>query len=443
MSSSRLALLVAAAALGATATASAAPDYPPPSNPGGAKGKPAGPFKTRLVCEKNRGHGCFPRIQDAVNAAKPGDTIKVPAGTWKEAVKIVGSGKRYIKLIGNPKTPSRVVLQGSGSKQNGVFINGADHVTVRGFEAKNYKANGFFVTNATGYTFRNLVATKTGTYGIYAFNTIGGTIANSGASQNNDSGFYIGQTPPQTKPVRSIVRNVSAYENVIGFSGTNMKYVTITKSLFFNNGIGIVPNALDSEKYAPPEFNVITDNDVFWNNFDYFKGAPFKLRPGATGELAYPVGTGILLFGSRDTKVTNNRIFGHYLAGFGMINQLILKQKDAADLMRNQVSGNTFGMNGLAKSPSEDRNNVDIAYNGNGTGNCISGNIGVQVTVPADPTGIFAPCPFDGANTPSDEANGTMVGWAVAEDREGAWVKRTDPHPSIPGITPLVHYTAG
>jgi hypothetical protein len=439
MSSTRLALLVAAAALGATATASAAPDYPPPSNPGGAKGKPAGPFKTRLVCEKKRGHGCFARIQDAVNAARPGDTIKVPAGTWKEGVKIVGSGKRYIKLIGNPKTPSRVVLQGSDKKQNGVFINGADHVTVRGFEAKNYKANGFFVTNATGYDFRNLVATKTGTYGIYAYNTVGGTISNSAASQNNDSGFYIGQTPPQTKPVRSIVRNVSSYENVLGFSGTNMRYVTITKSLFFNNGLGIVPNALDSEKYAPPEHNVITDNDVFWNNFDYFKGAPFTLRPGATGDLAYPVGTGILLFGSRDTKVTGNRIFGHYLVGLGMVEALTLKQKDAMDLQGNEFSGNVFGTNGMASSPGPDLNNIDIAYDGNGSGNCIANNQGVAVTIPADAS-TFAPCPFSGANAFNQDALAEMIRPATASDHEQYWVKRTVPHPAIDGITPLEHY---
>ena len=68
---------------------------------------------------------------------------------------------------------------------------------------------------------------------------------------------------------------------MLGFSGTNMRYVTITKSKFFNNGTGIVPNALDSEKYAPPEDNVITDNDIFWNNFNYYAGAPFKVRPTA------------------------------------------------------------------------------------------------------------------------------------------------------------------
>ncbi|MFL5844840.1 MAG: nitrous oxide reductase family maturation protein NosD [Solirubrobacteraceae bacterium] len=439
MSRTTLALVAAVAAFGVAGPASAA-DYPPPSNPSGAKGKPKGPFKTRTVCAKGKGNAknCFKTIQAAVNASKPGDTVIVPDGTFKENVKIVGAKKRYIKLIGNTETPAKVVLQGSGKKQNGVFINGADHVTVKGFEAKNYLANGFFVVNATGYTFRNLVATRTGTYGVYAFNSIGGSITNSTASENNDSGFYIGQTPPQTKPVRSIVRNVSSYGNVLGFSGTNMRYVTITKSLFFNNGLGIVPNTLDSEKYAPPEDNVITDNDVFWNNFNYFAGAPFPIRDGATGELAYPVGTGILLYGSRRTKVTKNRVFGNYLIGLAMVEAVTLEQADAKDLVGNEFSGNAFGTNGLSGTPGDDLNGIDIAYDGNGTGNCISGNTGVKTTIPADQS-TFAACPFAGANTFNNDAFGQMIAPAGDDTHEKFWVKH--PHQPIEGIEPLEHYT--
>ena len=139
---------------------------------------------------------------------------------------------------------------------------------------------------------------------------------NSQASYNSDSGFYIGQTPKQTTPERSIVRNVKSFGNVLGFSGTNMRYVTITKSQWFNNGTGIVPNALDTEKYAPPEDNVITDNDIFWNNFNYYAGAPFKQKKQAT-VTPYPVGVGVLLFGGRRTEVSHNRIYGNYLVGAG------------------------------------------------------------------------------------------------------------------------------
>ena len=43
----------------------------------------------------------------------------------------------------------------------------------------------------------------------------------------------------------TIVDNVEAYNNVLGWSGTNMRYTTIRNSEWFNNGLGIVP------KYVP------------------------------------------------------------------------------------------------------------------------------------------------------------------------------------------------
>ena len=99
------------------------------------------------------------------------------------------------------KHPAKVLLNGSNKKSNGVFVSGANQVTVRGFKARDYKANGFFVVNATGYTLRNLIAQHTGVYGIYAFNTKGGLMADSEAYYANDGAFYIGQTPPQAKPL--------------------------------------------------------------------------------------------------------------------------------------------------------------------------------------------------------------------------------------------------
>jgi Right handed beta helix region len=423
-----LALVVALALPGAAL----AGQYPPPSKPTTQK-PPKGPFHTLTVCKK----GCkYSTIQSAVNKAKAGDTVKVKSGTYREAVQITGASKRYLKLRGNPADPSKVVLDGARGKgvprQNGVWVNGANQVTVDGFTAKHYNGNGFYVVNVDGYELNHLNATLVGVYGVYAFNSLGGVMENSEASYNSDSGFYIGQTPPQTKPKRSIVRNVRAFGNVLGFSGTNMRYVTITKSQWFNNGTGIVPNALDSEKYAPPKDNVITDNDVFWNNFNYYKGAPFKLRKQATST-PYPVGVGILLFGGRRNQVTNNRVYGNYLVGIGALQQILLKQTSAADLVGNQVHDNVFGLGGA------DLNGRELFYDGTGSNNCFGPNVGVQNTTPASGS-TFAPCPFTGANTPDNAAQTEAINWSVGDPtHEANWIRH--PHAPKAGLTPLEHFT--
>ena len=94
---------VAAAALIAPAAASAQ-SYPPPKDPGPVQSKPKGPHKTLTVCKK-KGRCDFTKIQKAVNKARAGDTIRVRNGVYREAVKINGKKKRYLRLIGNPKHP--------------------------------------------------------------------------------------------------------------------------------------------------------------------------------------------------------------------------------------------------------------------------------------------------------------------------------------------------
>jgi hypothetical protein len=123
-----------------------------------------------------------------------------------------------------------------------------------------------------------------------------------------------------------------------------------------------------------------------------------------------------------------------------MVEAITLKQPENVDLVGNEFTANVFGVNGLRATPAEDRNNIDIAYDGNGADNCISQNTGVQVTIPADQS-TFAACPFAGANAFSSDALGQMVAPAVDEDHEKYWVKRTSPHPAIEGTEPLEHYT--
>ena len=251
---------------------------------------------------------------------------------------------------------------------------------------------------------------------------------NSEAYYANDGSFYIGQTPPQAKPVRTIVSNVEGWGSPLGFSATNMRYVTITKSRFYNNAAGIVPNALDSEKFPPPEENAIVDNDIFWNNFNFHQGnPPFTVRKDGTANLV-PVGTGILLLGGRGHRIENNRIHGNFLTGVAAIEGILLeKNPDAKSLERNVVRNNDFGMGGA------DVNGVDLMYDGSGKDNCFSLE-GVGATFPADKS-TFAGC--GGANAFSQKAQEGMLNF-IGENALKGWSKHD--HPAKPGFKPLEVY---
>jgi len=409
-----------AAALLVPAGASA--QYPPPSDPGQVQSKPKGPHHTYTVCKKK--HRCdFRKIQKAVNHARAGDTVRVANGTYREAVMISGTKKRYLRLIGNPKHPRKVALRAKGNMQNAIFVNNADKVSVNGFYARGYKSNGFFFTNVNGYDLNHLVARQTGVYGLYAFNTIGGTMRNSEAFYVNDGAFYIGQTPPQDTPVQTIVKNVSGWGSPLGFSATNMRYVTITKSRFYNNGAGIVPNALDSEKYPPPERNVIIDNDIFWNNLNFHIGhPPFRVDEDSTGAMV-PIGTGILLLGGRENRVENNRIFGNHLGGVAALDGILLQENpQAKTLDRNIVKDNQFGLGGT------DTNGHDIVYAGSGSDNCFT-------LAPTDTVldkAAVSTC--TGKNPFSQPTLNEMLGWIGANATKG-W--RPPGHPPKKGFKPL------
>jgi plastocyanin len=425
--------------------AAMAQNYPPPSDPGKKVVRPRGKPATLHVCKQRR-KNCFRKIQKAVNAARPGDVIRIGHGVYREGVVVSGRGKRRLKLIGDRRHPGKVVLDGKGLRgpraQNGVIVNSAGSVTVAGLKGRNYKGNCFFAVNVTGYLLTDLIAERCGAYGVYAFNSKGGTMSDSVAYWNNDSGFYVGQTPPQSKPKRTVVKNVDAYANTLGFSGTNMRYTTITRSRWFNNGLGIVPNSLDSEKYAPPSDNVIIGNDVFWNNFNYYAGAPFKLRPEAGGLPAYPVGTGILLFGGQRERVEDNRVFGNWLVGIGLFPQVLQSGPTKEDpqaqrgvLKDNEIVDNQMGLGGA------DLNGRDLLFDGSGSGNCFSGNNLRSPNLPAD-NSTFAACPFSGPNAFSGPTQAEAFNWALAPSKakpdsfEQFWVRH--PHASRKGVKPFV-----
>jgi hypothetical protein len=395
-----------------------------------------------VVCK----HGCrYTTIQGAVNASGRNATIEIKPGTYSEGVVVQGHRHDGLTIEGLGKAPSDVYLNGTNARvqgnpaQNAVEGDGVNNLTLENMKEEHYHANGFFIQSCKGYLMKNLIAGFNHAYGIYAYRCIGGRMTRSTGFGNGDSAFYIGGTPFEKKPVWSSVDHVTAYENINGYSGTNSKYVRITHSLFYNNGNGVVPNTLSSEPFQPADDGVIADNKIFWNNFDYYrKNSPVKtvssgLGPG--GAFNYPIGSGIVMFGTTGWVAKHNQIFGNWLYGGAAFSDPT-NSTGKAENIDNRFVDNQMGDNG------KDPNGVDFFNDGSGHGTCFQDN-GSGVTLQTSPTDplLYETCPTTaGSGTVNGDSTQvnlliSIVSSKPATDQENFWHRHK--HIKIKGIKPF------
>jgi hypothetical protein len=397
----------------------------------GAGSATAKPTKVLTVCPLT----CKYRTpQKAINAAPAGARVVIRPGVYVGGVVVKGHKKDNLTIAGAGTSPRATILEGKGATgvpaQNGVYVDGADHVTITNLWARNFVGNGYFVNAVHGYLMKNLIASFNRAYGLYAFKSIGGRMTEDIAYGHGDSGYYVGGTPIQAKPEPTLIDHVKSYENVLGYSGTNCHYVTIRNSEFFNNGAGIAPNTLQSEPYGPADTNTITENLVFWNNFDYYKpDSPVKALPSAVGSFNYPIGVGIVLFGVHNTTVRANTVFGNFKWGIASFED---PTYGPATNVGNKM---TFNLMGAAES---DTNGADFFTDGNGPGNCWENNsAGATFDQGSQPQALLYPNCSAGTPETADAAQEAKLGTYATQTtgQEDSWTKH--PHPARPGVKPI------
>jgi hypothetical protein len=496
-----VALCFAAASVAPTALASPAQAS---KKKGGGKKKKKAKSKVYMVCK----HGCkFRTIQRAVNAAgsfkhkrknrKVTTIVKVKPGKYVEGVVVDGRLKKKefdgLKIVGLKKNPRKAILEGKNAKgelgpaQNGIEAIDVDGLVMRNMWARNYESNGFFVHAAvqsgehcSDYRMDNLLASGNRSYGLFAKGCLGGKMVNSAGWRQGDSAYYVGETPCddlawtnhgsapppcQAKPQWTVLRNDESYENVLGYSGTNSKYVKIVESDFYNNGAGIVPNTLDSEGFEPNGWNLFEHNNVFWNNYDYFlAGSSFKTVSAGLGELSgltvnYPTGTGFVLYGGAGNVVRQNNIFGNYKWGIASFSgpgeTFVANEGDDAKSINNQIVENSMGRDG-----TDPNGEFDFVSDATGGGNCWSGNTAGSSFSPG--TGkvpleqIYPPCPQPavladqvhslnlgaGIQVRLNELTNpaTILGYtgqSPPQNQECSWVRRVPAHPAFEAFLPV------
>jgi hypothetical protein len=453
-------------------------------------------------------HGCkYRTVQKGVDAAggfkakkknsKVKAYVKIKPGKYVEGVVLDGTKKKKdydgLTIMGTKSNPRKTILEGKNAKgelgpaQNGVEAISVSGVVLKNMWARNYESNGFFVHADTGsgqrcvgYTMNNLLASGNRSYGLFAKGCFGGKMINSAGFHQGDSAFYVGETPCeksdftvhglepracQKTPQWTTLRNDESYENVLGYSGTNSKYVRIVESDFFNNGAGIVPNTLDSEGFEPNGWNVFEKNNVFWNNYNYFLAASsFKTVSNGLGKVGsstvnYPTGVGIVLYGGDGNVVKQNKVFGNDKWGIASFSGpgevFVANEGDDAKNVNNQILENSMGRDG-----ADPNGEFDFWNDATGGGNCWGGNTAGASFAPGNGTTplakIYPSCPqapveYDrvsslnlGAglqiNLINESDPKTILGYAGTnppQNQQCSWVRRVAEHPAFEQFKPV------
>jgi hypothetical protein len=307
----------------------------------------------------------FATIQEAVDAAEPGDLILIGPGTYTEAV-VVETENLVIRGLDR----NTVVLDGQDQLPNGfqVFANG---VAIENLTVHNFTGNGIFFTGdydsgftLAGYRASYITAYNNGVYGIYAFNAREGRIDNSYGSGHPDSAFYIGQC----KPCDAVVTDVVAEYNALGYSGTNSSgNLFIINSEWRNNRVGLVPNTLDSEQLAPQGDTVFAGNYIHSNGF---QATPLK---NETWDLAF--GVGLVVAGGNDNVITKNLVMDNSRIGIAVAYFI---DQNLWEPVGNRVEGNQ-----VAGSGEADLALLVTDAAGGADGNCYTANT-FTTSLPAD-----------------------------------------------------------
>ena len=340
----------------------------------------------------------FALIQDAVDAAKPGDLILVSAGTYKEAVTVTTDN-----LVIRGTDRNTVVLDGGYERANGIRVAGADGVAIENMTAQNYLVNGFYWTESLGYRASYLTAVRNGYYGIYAFDSKSGLIEHSHARGSYDAGVYIGQCNPCDAVVTDVVSEI----NGLGFSGTNASgNLLVTNSTFRLNRVGIMPNSGDYEKLSPQHNAVFAGNLVHENN---------NMKAPGFESIAKATGIGIMIAGGVDNQVFRNRVWGHEVAGIVVTPNVMGKSFPAIgnQIRENNVSGS--GMADLAVAPHEV------------SSNCFAKNT-FATSMPAV-LELFRPC--NGTSSIKTESDPFPIGEILKRTLPGSPHPSTVPNPPI------------
>jgi parallel beta-helix repeat protein len=243
------------------------------------------------------------RLQEALIAAQPGDTVAIGPGRF-QLTDGLSLDAANVTVRGAGMDATVLDFSGQQGAGEGLLVTG-DDVTLRDFAVENPKGDGVKSKGADRIAYHRVRVTWTGgpketngAYGIYPVESAGVLIDGVQVRGASDAGIYVGQSKDIT------VRNSLAEGNVAGIEIENSRNALVSNNFVTRNTGGILVFDLPNLPVMGGGNVVVENNLVVGNDTPNF--AP-------KGNIVASVrrGTGIMVMANEGVRVIRNTLDGN------------------------------------------------------------------------------------------------------------------------------------
>ncbi|WP_105975311.1 right-handed parallel beta-helix repeat-containing protein [Streptomyces geranii] len=322
----------------------------------------AAPADSRTAPKALRIHRVQPgeSIQKAVDAARPGDTVVLSPGTYRESVRITVSN---LTLRGSVAGPA-VLVPGPAAADNacatagnGICVIGTKdspvkRITLRSLTIRGFAKNGLWATWTDQLKVQNVTAEQNGQWGLAQERSVRGVFSRNVARDNGDAGLFVANTIDREDGAQdskgTVVSNNRLTGNRIGVTVRRLRNLTVERNEATGNCAAVF--VVGDEGTPRAGAMTVRRNHIHANN---------KLCP-KTPRLPFLQGSGIVLTGTEKTLVTKNRVednVGDSPLSGGIV---LFKSFVGASNENNEIRDNVVLRNGAADLADHDpgRNNT-------------------------------------------------------------------------------------